>query len=74
MTVECIFECRQQIATRFNRDVSVDDMKEIISAKIVRSCGRRILRLFYKFLVSTDPIKFTEMGLVDDEDVVEICR
>ncbi|PPD91020.1 hypothetical protein GOBAR_DD12050 [Gossypium barbadense] len=49
---------------RFNRNVSFDDMKERISAKIVRRCGRRILKLFYKFLVSTDPIKFTEMELL----------
>ncbi|PPD71152.1 hypothetical protein GOBAR_DD31965 [Gossypium barbadense] len=41
----------------------------MISAKIVRRCGRRISKLFYKFSVSTDPIKFTEMELVDDKDV-----
>ncbi|PPE02148.1 hypothetical protein GOBAR_DD00841 [Gossypium barbadense] len=68
-TVGCIFECRQQIAMRFNRYVSFDDMKEMISAKIVRRCGRRISKLFYKFPISTDPIKFTEMELVNDEDV-----
>ncbi|PPD78044.1 hypothetical protein GOBAR_DD25045 [Gossypium barbadense] len=54
---------------RFNRNVSFNDMKEKISAKIVRRCGRRILKLFYKFPILTDPIKFTEMELVDDEDV-----
>ncbi|PPD91005.1 hypothetical protein GOBAR_DD12067 [Gossypium barbadense] len=32
---------------RFNRNVSFDDMKERISAKIVRHCGRRISKLFY---------------------------
>ncbi|KAH1058001.1 hypothetical protein J1N35_036066 [Gossypium stocksii] len=68
-TVGCIFECRQQIAMRFNRNVSLDDMKGRINAKIVRRCGRRISKLFYKFPVSTNPIKFTEMELVDDEDV-----
>ncbi|KAK5833485.1 hypothetical protein PVK06_017325 [Gossypium arboreum] len=68
-TVGCIFECRQQIAMRFNRNVSLDDMKGRINVKIVRRCGRRILKLFYKFPVSTDPIKFTEMELLDDEDV-----
>lgn len=26
--VGCIFECHQQIAMRFNRNVSVDDMKK----------------------------------------------
>ncbi|KAK5835366.1 hypothetical protein PVK06_011054 [Gossypium arboreum] len=67
-TVGCIFECRQQIAMRFNRNVSFDDMKGIISAKIVRRCGRKILKLFYKFSISTDPIKFTKMELVDDEN------
>ncbi|PPD89105.1 hypothetical protein GOBAR_DD13960 [Gossypium barbadense] len=54
---------------RFNRNVSFDNIKERISAKIVRRCGRRISKLFYKFPVSTDPIKFTKMKLVDDEDV-----
>ncbi|KAH1046369.1 hypothetical protein J1N35_037153 [Gossypium stocksii] len=44
-------------------------MKERISAEIVKRCGRRIPKLFYKFSVSTNPIKFTEMELVDDEDV-----
>ncbi|KAK5802662.1 hypothetical protein PVK06_030275 [Gossypium arboreum] len=54
---------------KFNKNVSVDDMKERISAKMVRHCRRRISKLFYKFPVSTNPIKFTEMELVDDEDV-----
>ncbi|KAK5818120.1 hypothetical protein PVK06_023051 [Gossypium arboreum] len=68
-TVGCISECRQQIAMRFNRNVSLDGMKGRINAKIVRRCGRRISKLFYKVPVSTDPIKFTEMELVNDEDV-----
>lgn len=68
-TVGCIFECRQQVAIRFNRNVLVNDMKEKINVKILRCCGRRSLRLFYKFPVSTNPIKFTEMEPVDDEDV-----
>ncbi|PPE02954.1 hypothetical protein GOBAR_DD00024 [Gossypium barbadense] len=61
---------------RFNRNVSIDDMKEMISAKIVKHCGRRISKLFYKFPLLTDPIKFTVMKLVDDEDVrtmVALC-
>ncbi|KAK8346341.1 hypothetical protein V6Z12_A07G207600 [Gossypium hirsutum] len=44
-------------------------MKGSINAKIVRRCGRRISKLFYKFPVSTDPIKFTEIKLINDEDV-----
>ncbi|PPD72260.1 hypothetical protein GOBAR_DD30836 [Gossypium barbadense] len=52
---------------RFNRIVSLDDMKGMINAKIVRRCGRSISKIFYKFPVSTDSIKFTEMKLVDDE-------
>ncbi|KAH1113842.1 hypothetical protein J1N35_007220 [Gossypium stocksii] len=68
-TVGCIFECRQQIAMRFNRNVLLDDMKGRINAIIIIRCGRRISKLFYKFLVSTDLIKFIEMELVDDEDV-----
>ncbi|PPD69685.1 hypothetical protein GOBAR_DD33438 [Gossypium barbadense] len=66
--VGCIFECRQQIAMRFNRNVSLDDMKGRIYAKIIRRCGRRISNFFYKFPVSTNPIKFNKMDLVDDED------
>ncbi|PPD70904.1 hypothetical protein GOBAR_DD32213 [Gossypium barbadense] len=42
---------------------------ERITAKIVRRCRRRISKLFYKFPVSTDPIKFTEVELVDDDDL-----
>ncbi|KAH1113919.1 hypothetical protein J1N35_007297 [Gossypium stocksii] len=68
-TVGCIFECRQQIVMRFNRNISLNEMKRRINAKIVRRCGKRILKIFYKFSVSTNPIKFTEMELVDDEDV-----
>ncbi|PPD95438.1 hypothetical protein GOBAR_DD07518 [Gossypium barbadense] len=41
----------------------------MISAKIVRRCGRRISKLFYKFPFLTNPIKFTEIELVDNEDV-----
>ncbi|KAK5771008.1 hypothetical protein PVK06_047177 [Gossypium arboreum] len=69
LRVGCIFECRQQIAMRYNRNVSLDDMKGRINAKIVSRCGRRISKLFYKFPVSTNPIKFTEMELVDNEDM-----
>ncbi|PPD77733.1 hypothetical protein GOBAR_DD25340 [Gossypium barbadense] len=68
-TIGCIFECRQQITMRFNRNVSFDAMKERISVKIVRRCGRKILKLFYNFPVSTNPIKFIEMEPVNDEDV-----
>ncbi|PPD67555.1 hypothetical protein GOBAR_DD35572 [Gossypium barbadense] len=50
-------------------NVSFDDMKEMISAKIVRRCGKRISKFFYKFQVSTNAIKFTEMKLVNNEDV-----
>ena len=56
-------------SNEFNRNVSIDDMKERISAKIVKCCERRISKLFYKFPISTKPIKFTEMELVDNEDV-----
>ncbi|PPD68908.1 hypothetical protein GOBAR_DD34216 [Gossypium barbadense] len=53
----------------FNRNVSLDDMKGMINAKMVRGCGRRISKIFYKFSVSKNPIKFTEMELLDDEDM-----
>ncbi|KAK5832074.1 hypothetical protein PVK06_015874 [Gossypium arboreum] len=68
-TVGCIFECRKQVAMRFSKNISFDDMKEKISEKIYKRCGRRMSKLFYKFPVSTDPIKFTEIEVVDDEDV-----
>ncbi|KAH1083227.1 hypothetical protein J1N35_022988 [Gossypium stocksii] len=54
---------------RFNRNTLFDDMKEKISEEIYRRCGRRISKLFYKFPVSTNPIKFTEMELIDDKDM-----
>ncbi|PPD96172.1 hypothetical protein GOBAR_DD06806 [Gossypium barbadense] len=41
----------------------------MISAKIIRCCGRRISKLFYKFAVSTNPIKFIEMKLVNNENI-----
>ncbi|PPD87045.1 hypothetical protein GOBAR_DD16038 [Gossypium barbadense] len=68
-SVGCVFECRQQIAMRFNRNVLFDEMKARINAKIHRCCGRRISKIFYKFPVSTISVKFVEMELVDDEDV-----
>ncbi|PPD89378.1 hypothetical protein GOBAR_DD13662 [Gossypium barbadense] len=68
-SVGCVFECRQQIAVKFNRNVSFDEMKAMINAKILRRCGKRISKIFYKFPVSTNPVKFVEMELVDDEDV-----
>ncbi|PPD76336.1 hypothetical protein GOBAR_DD26731 [Gossypium barbadense] len=68
-SVGCVFECRQQIAMRFNRNVSLDEMKARINAKILKRCGRRISKIFHKFPVSTNPVKFTEMEVVNDEDV-----
>ncbi|PPD72613.1 hypothetical protein GOBAR_DD30473 [Gossypium barbadense] len=44
-------------------------MKVMINAKILRRCGRRISKIFYKFPVSTNPVKFVEMELVNDKDV-----
>ncbi|PPD91592.1 hypothetical protein GOBAR_DD11472 [Gossypium barbadense] len=57
---------------RFNRNVSFDEMKAMINAKILRRCRRRISKIFYKFPVSTNPVKFVEMELVEDEDVETI--
>ncbi|MBA0607280.1 hypothetical protein Godav_019611 [Gossypium davidsonii] len=54
---------------RFKRNVSVDGMKERINAKIVRHYGRRMSKLFYKFPVLLNPIKFIEIELVYDEDM-----
>ncbi|PPD96843.1 hypothetical protein GOBAR_DD06111 [Gossypium barbadense] len=54
---------------RFNRNVPVDDVKKRINAKIVTRYGMRMSKLFYKFLISSNHIKYTKMELVDDEDV-----
>ncbi|KAH1129201.1 hypothetical protein J1N35_000579 [Gossypium stocksii] len=54
---------------RSNRNISFDDMKERISAKIFKRCERRISKFFYKFPVSTNPINFTEIKIVDDENL-----
>ncbi|PPD83766.1 hypothetical protein GOBAR_DD19287 [Gossypium barbadense] len=69
ISVGCVFECLQQIAMRFNRNVSLDEMKAMINAKILRRCGRRISKIFYEFPVSTNSVKFTEIEVVNDEDV-----
>lgn len=53
----------------FNKDVKVNDIKQKISAKIVRRCGRGMSILFHKFSVSSNPCKYTEMEFVDDEYV-----
>ncbi|KAK5839970.1 hypothetical protein PVK06_008830 [Gossypium arboreum] len=54
---------------RFNKHVSLSDLKRKISTKIASHCGKQMLRLFYKFSVSTDPLKFSEMELEDDDDL-----
>ncbi|XP_017617579.1 uncharacterized protein LOC108462092 [Gossypium arboreum] len=54
---------------RFNRRVSLSDLKRKISTKRASRCGKQMLRLFYKFPVSTDPLKFSEMELEDDDDL-----
>ncbi|MFQ6636040.1 hypothetical protein Gotur_012780, partial [Gossypium turneri] len=51
-------------------------MKRNVNAKIAIRCGRAMSRLFYKFPISTNPLKFTEMQLLDDDDLgtmMEIC-
>ncbi|KAH1031940.1 hypothetical protein J1N35_044114 [Gossypium stocksii] len=67
-TVGFIFETRQKIGMRFDRNVSIIDMKENVSEKISRRCGRKMTKLFYKFPVLSNPIKFTEMELLDDDE------
>ncbi|KAH1072511.1 hypothetical protein J1N35_024839 [Gossypium stocksii] len=44
-------------------------MKRKISAKIVIRCGKVMSKLFYKFPIFTDPFKFCEMQLLDDDDL-----
>ncbi|KAH1047499.1 hypothetical protein J1N35_038283 [Gossypium stocksii] len=68
-TVGCIFETCQKIRMRFNRNVPIGDMKEKVSEKFSQRCGRKMTKLFYKFQVSSNPIKFTEMELLDDDSV-----
>ncbi|KAH1082182.1 hypothetical protein J1N35_021943 [Gossypium stocksii] len=52
---------------RFNKRVSLVDLKRKISIKITTRCGKQMLRLFYKFSVSTDPLKFSKTELEDDD-------
>ncbi|XP_052490499.1 uncharacterized protein LOC128042971 [Gossypium raimondii] len=68
-SVGSVFECQQQIAMRFNRNVSFDEMKAMINVKILRRCGRKIVKIVYKLPVSTNLVKFVEMELADDKDV-----
>ncbi|PPE00613.1 hypothetical protein GOBAR_DD02337 [Gossypium barbadense] len=44
-------------------------MKKKSSAKIAIHCGRPMSRLFYKFPISADPMKFCAMQLLDDDDL-----
>ncbi|PPR94062.1 hypothetical protein GOBAR_AA26605 [Gossypium barbadense] len=54
---------------RFNKRVLLADLKRKISTKIATWCGKQTLRLFYKFSVSTNPLKFSEMKLEDNNDL-----
>ncbi|KAH1114610.1 hypothetical protein J1N35_007988 [Gossypium stocksii] len=54
---------------RFNKRVSLSDLKQKISTKIASHSEKQMLRLFYKFPVSTDPLKFSEMELEDDDNL-----
>ncbi|KAH1097011.1 hypothetical protein J1N35_013932 [Gossypium stocksii] len=44
-------------------------MKRKISAKIATRCGRTISRLFYKFPISIDPLKFCDMQVLHDNEL-----
>ncbi|KAH1038726.1 hypothetical protein J1N35_040469 [Gossypium stocksii] len=44
-------------------------MKENVSEKISQRCGKRRTKLFYKFPVLSNPIKFSEIELLDNDDV-----
>ncbi|KAK5844807.1 hypothetical protein PVK06_000948 [Gossypium arboreum] len=52
---------------RFNKRVMLVELKRKISAKIATRCGKQMSRLFYKFPVSTNTLKFANMELVDDD-------
>ncbi|XP_012442176.1 uncharacterized protein LOC105767211 [Gossypium raimondii] len=54
---------------RFNKQISLSDLKRKISTKIASRCGKQMSRLFYRFPISTDPLKFSEMELEDDDDL-----
>ncbi|KAK5775195.1 hypothetical protein PVK06_043064 [Gossypium arboreum] len=64
-----VFQSRQKIRMRFNKHVMLADLKQKISTRIATRCGKHMLRLFYKFLISIDPFKFIEMELEDDNDL-----
>lgn len=65
----CVFHSRYKIGMRFNKCVMRAKMKRKISAKIATCCGKQMSRLFYKFPISTNPLKFLNMELVDDDDM-----
>ncbi|PPD89927.1 hypothetical protein GOBAR_DD13131 [Gossypium barbadense] len=67
--VGCIFQGRQRVGLQFNKNVKLEEMKRKISAKIAIHCGPAMSRLFYKFPISTNPLKFCEMQLLNDDDL-----
>ncbi|PPD67021.1 hypothetical protein GOBAR_DD36100 [Gossypium barbadense] len=56
--VGCVIQGRQQVGLRFNKIVKLEETKRKIYAKIAIRCGRTMSKLFYKFPISTDPLKF----------------
>ncbi|XP_016747576.2 uncharacterized protein [Gossypium hirsutum] len=67
--IGCVFQGRQRVGLRFKKNVKLAAMKRKISAKIAIRCGMAMSKLFYKFPISTDPFKFCEMQLLDDDDL-----
>lgn len=67
--VGCVFESCHKVGMRFNKTINVEELKRKINAKIALYCGKMMSRLFYKFSISSNPLKFTEMELVDDDDL-----
>ncbi|KAL1147656.1 hypothetical protein V6Z11_A10G070100 [Gossypium hirsutum] len=64
-----VFQSRKKIGMRFNKCISLADLKQKISTKIATRCRKQMLILFYKFSVSTDPLKFSKIELEDDDDL-----
>ncbi|PPD98688.1 hypothetical protein GOBAR_DD04272 [Gossypium barbadense] len=53
----------------FDKNVGAQEMKERIDTIITRHYGRKMSRLFYKFPISFNPLKFQQIELVDEEDL-----
>ncbi|PPS06106.1 hypothetical protein GOBAR_AA14541 [Gossypium barbadense] len=65
----CIFQSRKRNRNEIQQACFAGGFKEKNQYKDSYRCGKQRLRLFYKFLVSIDLLKFSKMELKDDDDL-----